>query len=84
MLFQPFIKKFTGNLDAQGIIGQLTAWMGSNQVLNACELMLSSMKDKQLFQTDSAVLLIVIVEVLFILKKKGDKKMEKRKYLTVS
>ena len=49
-----------------------TALMGSNQVLKACEVILSSMKAKQLFQTDSAVLLIVKICV-FILKRYGQK-----------
>src|SRR5690606_31532357 len=42
-----------------------TALMGSNQVLYACEVILSSMKAKQLFQTVSAVLLIVKICLLF-------------------
>jgi len=45
-----------------------TALMGSNQVLYACEVMLSSIKAKQLFQTDSAVLLIVKNSVFCFLK----------------
>tara|TARA_R100000306_G_scaffold33097_1_gene34529 strand:+ start:761 stop:1057 length:297 start_codon:yes stop_codon:yes gene_type:complete len=43
-----------------------TALIGSNQVLYACEVMLSSIKAKQLFQTDSAVLLIMKSEVLLV------------------
>ena len=32
-----------------------TAWIGSNQVLYACGVMLSLIKARQLFQTDCAV-----------------------------